>query len=613
MGWDKCGIEKCIRKFETLIVRTWDHDLNERSFLSRRDRKVVRNIFRTFIHYSCDNDRIHGVQAQLLYPKNLDNYFLGEFIKYNNNGIKKLYNKIDMSNDRMPDISTKGRYVLYFVTYLLYMGNNDTKFSYSDSARAVSKKVSSIVTDYLRLVSSVHSRFKCKCMFIGLPMYYIHLMSADDIIMAMESVGRKPRAGPEEYERNTTIHIKEMCAYQDFLNFIMASKKAKTKGLKISLCGIPFETDYSMSEQVMDGLCYCFTDEVTIKKNHYDFVQLYTKCHIGDSYEYLRLTDEYPTTKMSFSPNCIHDCSAIRIFKDKENDFYQNRHTLFFPDDCRRWKWYLDDDKHPSYDYSNDRERRPKDYHEYYIDNSDCDRRKNCPSKNDIPNRNEDEFPREEDYDNDDNNNNNNEDDLIKDEAPILRRHHGMDDGHKKHGMKGHHRRNRYDIYDDYHYRNKKYDDRRNSDDEHIVPKRANNLESARDFEDEMMDAVHNDDYTPKSLRNRRNRYLLQDEDRYYYDRGYRSLGAEKDVYKPHPDKDREYPREKNKSDEDRINDADRAMRRLESDSFGDSYRKIKSKMEQLEEDYDDLRRHAIELPKKLDNQADRDYDRSWF
>ncbi|URH28312.1 A-type inclusion-like protein [Fowlpox virus] len=54
-------------------------------------------------------------------------------------------------------------------------------------------------------------------------------------------------------------------------------------------------------------------------------------------------------------------------------------------------------------------------------------------------------------------------------------------------------------------------------------------------------------------------------------------------------------------------------MRKLEADSFGDSYRKIKSKMERLEEDYDHLRKHAIELPKKLDNQSDRDYDRSWF
>ncbi|ARF02801.1 SWPV1-237 [Shearwaterpox virus] len=602
MGRDNCGIDKCIRKFESLVIQTWDQDLNERSFLNRRDRKIVRNIFRNFIHYSCNTDLIHGVQTQVLYPKSLDNHFLGEFIRYNNQGIKKLYNKIDMSNDRMPDISTKGRYIVYFVTYLLYMGNNDIKFNYSDSSHNVSKKIADIVTDYLRLVSSVHSRFKCKCMFIGLPTYYVHLMSADDIIMAMESVADKPRNGPEEYERNSTIHIKEMCAYQDFLNFIVASKKTKNKGLCVKLCGIPFETDYSMSELIMDGLCYCFTDEVTIKKGYYEFVQLYTKCHIGDTYEYLRLTDEYPTTKMSFSPNCVHDCTAIRIFKDKDNDFYQNRHTLFFPDDCRKWKWYLDEDKHPSYDYSSDRERRPRDYKEYYVDNTECDKKKNCPT-NDV---NDFERDYENDYDDE-------EDNLIKDEAPALNRHHSLTDRRREKYRKG-----KYNSYED---ERPRYKDRNNKKryEDPIVPRRFNELEDAKEFEDEMMEAIADDDYTPKSIR-RRNRYLSRDED-YYYDRGYRYLMAERDPDKRNPGrKEREdYPRNGlPKSDDERISDADKAMKKLESNGFKDRYRRIQEKMNHLEDDYEDLRKHAIELPKKLDVQSgngvrDTRDTKSWF
>ncbi|QRI42982.1 A type inclusion-like protein [Cheloniid poxvirus 1] len=601
MGRYSCGIDKCIRKFESLVIRTWDQDLNERSFLNRKDRKIIRNIFRNFIHYSCDTDLIHGVQSQVLYPKSLDNHFLSELIRYNNHGIKKLYNRIDMSNDRMPDISTKGRYIVYFVIFLLYMGNNDTKFNYSDSYKSVSKKIADIVTDYLRLVSSVHSRYKCKCMFIGLPTYYVHLMSADDIIMAMESVADKPRNGPEEYERSSTIHIKEMCAYQDFLNFIVASKKAKNKGLCVKLCGIPFETDYSMSELIMDGLCYCFTDEVTIRKGYYEFVQLYTKCHIGDTYEYLRLTDEYPSTKMSFSPNCDHDCSAIRIFKDKDNDFYQNRHTLFFPDDCRRWKWYLDEDRHPSYDYSSDRERRPKDYQEYYIDNTECDRLKNCPKDKDKINETNPEYD--------------DEDNLIKDEAPMLnRRHDRRRDKH--HYKREQYEHRKYDRYEDEspRYKNREDDDDKNrEDDDRIIPQNIKNLEDAREFEDEMMEAIADDDYTPKYLRRRRNRFFPRDEE-YYYDRGYRYLMAERDPEKRDPGK-----RDKEalpKSDEERMRDADRAMRRLESNSFKDKYRKIKEKMDYLEYDYDNLRKRAIELPKKLDIQSDSHGARgikSWF
>ncbi|QGM48898.1 A type inclusion-like protein [Magpiepox virus] len=603
MGRDGCGIDKCIRKFESLVIRTWDQDLNERSFLNRKDRKIIRNIFRNFIHYSCDTDLIHGIQSQVLYPKSLDNHFLCEFMRYNNHGIKKLYNKIDMSNDRMPDISTKGRYIVYFVVFLLYMGNNDTKFNYTDSSYNVSKKISEIVTDYLRLISSVHSRFKCRCMFIGLPTYYVYLMSADDIIMAMESVGDKPRNGPEEYEITSNIHIREMCAYQDFLNFIVASKKAKNKGLCVKLCGIPFETDYSMSELIMDGLCYCFTDEVTIKKGYYEFVQLYTKCHIGDTYEYLRLTDEYPSTKMSFSPNCDYDCSSIRIFKDKDNDFYQNRHTLFFPDDCRRWKWYLDEDKHPSYDYSNDRERRPRDYKEYYIDNTECDKMKNCPRDKDKVKINE----TNPEYDDEDN--------LIKDEAPMLNRRHGLHD--KKHDRRDNRYKNhRYDRYEDESPRYKYKDDDNDNDDndnDRIIPRKINNLEDAREFEDEMIEAIADDDYTPNSIRRRRNRYLPRDEE-YYYDRGYRYLMAERDPEKRYPGKKEREDRQK--SDDERMNDADKAVRRLESNGFKDRYRKIKEKMDNLEDNYEDLRKHAIELPRKLDSQSGNDDYRepkSWF
>ncbi|ALA62514.1 A type inclusion-like/fusion protein [Turkeypox virus] len=602
MGRDKCGVTRCISKFESLIINTWDHDLTPRSFLTRKDRKIIRNIFRCFIHYSCNDDLINGVQSQLLYPKILDNYFLGEFIKHNNQGIKKLYNKIDMSNDRIPDISTKGKYIVYAVMYLLYMGNNNITFNYNDSERTTSKKISDIVSDYLRIICGVHARFGCKCMFIGIPMYYIYLMSADDIITAIESISNKPSYGPEEYKRGNSIHMKEMCAYEDFFNYILASKKAKKKGLYMSLCGIYFETDYSISELIMDGLCYCFTDEIYVKQGYYEYVQLYTKCHIGDTYEYLRLTDEYPTSKMSFSANCDYDCSAIRIYKDKDKDFYQNRHMLFFPDDCSKWKWYLDDDKRPSYDYSNDRERRPRDYHEFYIDNTECDLRKNCKGRKNGTDYNKN-------LDTGDTSN-----DIIKDEAPALNR--GICSRRRYENDNNKHRRDnyKYDVYEDENPRSRRY----GYEEDVITPKRSMPLKDSDAFGDEMMYAVNNDDYTPTGIR-RRNRYVANDDDRYpneredkyYYDRGYSKLGVEKDVYKPHPDKDRVYddypPRRpsRQRSNQEMYNDAVENLNRLERDNFKDSYKKIKDKMDKLEDDYEDLRKHAIELPKKLDKQTD--------
>ncbi|QRY18993.1 ORF-123 [Teiidae poxvirus 1] len=518
----RCDVDKCVRKFETLVIRTWDHDLNGTSFLRRKERKVIRNLFRLFIYFSCDKDLIHGVQSQLIYPKSLDNYFLNKFIKYNNQGLKKLYNKIDASDKRIPDLSTKGKYILYCVVFLIYMGNNNIEFNYSDSARSASKKIAEVITEYLRLVSSVHFRYRCKYMFIGFPVYYLSLISADDLIVAMESISDKSRNRPNE----GGIYMEEMTPYQDYLNFIIASKKAKNKGLTVSLCGITFETDYSISEFIMDGLCFCFTDAISIKSGYSETVQVYTKCNIRGTHEYIKLNAETPSTRMPFNACCFEDCSAIRIVKDKDYDFYQNRHTFFFADDHHKWKWYLDNDTHPSYDYSRDRERTPEDYKEFYTDNSKWETMRNC------------------------------DDDIVKDEAPIL-------EGCHRRRRRGH----RYQ-YDDV-----------------IVPERRYDLRNAREFEDEMLEAIAEDDYTPMKLKDRRN----INEDDYYYDRG--------------------SPRNTPLSEKQRLDAADKSSRRLEDNGFKERYDKIRLKMGNLEDNYDNLRRRALELPGRLDGRNIK----SWF
>ncbi len=282
------------------VSHLWNIELSDDSGLDRSVRKTIRNVIRGI--YDKENDKFNDEFYYLI------NETIGEDIFFSEHTDTFSYkNKSDASSY----VDTEGKYIFFCVLYLCRLGVELEK-------EGISEKIH----DYVKSLISIHSKFRCKHMFIGFPSL---------IINSLEETTVQQMYHLFESAENSYTDL-----YEEFLLFVIITPRiASTDKKKVTIGQgrSSFTTVVSIPEFIMEGLCLSSRDRIT-KNKDVNNAFMYIREYDGVSFTYVELVrEEYPHGVADEETNEINECSALlmldapRYFDDK----YRNRSVLITP------------------------------------------------------------------------------------------------------------------------------------------------------------------------------------------------------------------------------------------------------------------------------------------
>lgn len=317
------GFPRVIREFHRVVENSWNKALRENSCLSRKQRKVVRNVFRALVAAT----RVRNGKLDVYYPEVLENTFAKALLSYENGKLQTTYEQLASHGPELGlALDTRGKYLLYYVLALVL------------SARVASRARTDVLKTFLSQVLRTHYLRKCKYMFVGIPAYLVQGLSSKDILDLLTSL-RDAQVYDEQ--KKTMVRVNAADAhvdkYIDFLIFLgsvkeeLKSSGPSTPRIVLQQRWLRLETTLSVPEFVMEGLAFSARDAIYVFNS--PRARMYLFRTEEGAYQYFDLNQDYPAG-VPLAYDVHKDISALALLSARDSEeLYRNR--LVTPETCQ--------------------------------------------------------------------------------------------------------------------------------------------------------------------------------------------------------------------------------------------------------------------------------------
>ncbi|AQY17058.1 TPA_asm: MC130L [Molluscum contagiosum virus] len=312
--------QRVIGEFHRVVENSWGKELRENSCLSRKQRNVVRNVFRALVAAT----QARNGKLDVFYPEVLQNRFAKALLAANDGKLLHAYEHIHAHGEQLGTVlDTRGKYILYYVFSLV--------LSAQVAARADAPKT------FLMKVLRTHFLRRCKYMFVGLPAYLVQGMSSKDFVELLTSM-RDVQVYDEHTKRMIRVNAVDayLDKYIDFVVFLgsikeeLKSSGPSTPRVILQQRWLRLETTLSVPEFVMEGLGFSARDAIYVFNS--PRARMYLFSHGNGAYQYFELDRDYPAG-VPLTYDAQKDISALAILSAREpEELYRNR--LVTPDTC---------------------------------------------------------------------------------------------------------------------------------------------------------------------------------------------------------------------------------------------------------------------------------------
>ncbi|QHG62675.1 P4c precursor [Cetacean poxvirus 1] len=313
-----------------IVELNWNKELNESSCLSRYERKSIRNVLREFmksmprVHHT---SKYKNIQFQLLLMKYIkENEYYKKLLKYDNEYFKQKYDQYVSTITAVSDISTVGKYIIYFVMKIIKAETiRKERFLEDDGEnydlKFISGRIKYACTELFWTTLAISNFYKCYKMFIGIPSYFFHNIIIQEVYDELS-----------KYMMNDKENLSKYTVY-NFLNYLTKNERIIDDTNKITLyyVGETWDFNKSVPEFVLEALCYSVKD--LYKKVGTIKVLVYAYDQFG-RYQYFMINKDdngYVEKFPSFQNE--DDISAIRI-NTPLKDSYNYRNTVVTSYEC---------------------------------------------------------------------------------------------------------------------------------------------------------------------------------------------------------------------------------------------------------------------------------------
>ena len=274
-------VPRSILEFAQLVHETWNMPLTATVCLHRHQRNVVRNALRGYMSKTNTNDNASGAPSAptaatgqdtapadlLSYPYMLGSSYYQQLMSYRQ--LQTLSDTVRSSRA----VNTVGQYVLYLVTYYMTVGREHVSLHTARDPNYAPAVLTIMAHKILNRVYEIHTRKQCKYMFVGVPSYYWHGVSAQELLTWGAGLLQDP----------------SMKLYSAYLRFLAQNQRdVSNPRFKIEYMGESWNFRKSVPEFALEGLCYRGDDNIT----RYDAstVRVYVDKTGDNAYSYY----EYP-------------------------------------------------------------------------------------------------------------------------------------------------------------------------------------------------------------------------------------------------------------------------------------------------------------------------------
>ncbi|AYP74104.1 A type inclusion-like/fusion protein [Fowlpox virus] len=280
--------------FVSIVKESWNTQLRQDSYINRYYACCIRNIIR----YHMSSFKFRSVtefyEQALNYETLIKSKAYSSLMSYNHGEFAELLQQIHNSSS----VDTVGKYIAFLTMFLISTSKERITINKGDIDK-IYETVKRIRHRYINRVASIHVKYRCKSMFIGLPCY----MFPDDT------------AFEELLNWGNTIFVKPYVEmYKNYIEYLRQNPRnpGDNRTLMLSFSSDTWYFNNSIPEYVLKGLCFRHDDMISTEKDVK--VRFYLKHLLGtNQYVYYDVNNKTSYIKFPSNIGVKNDVFAIAI------------------------------------------------------------------------------------------------------------------------------------------------------------------------------------------------------------------------------------------------------------------------------------------------------------
>ncbi|AYO89784.1 A-type inclusion protein [Fowlpox virus] len=286
--------------FVSIVKESWNTQLRQDTYINYYYANCIRNIIRYHMESFKDHISVSEFYGKILnYETLIKGRAYTSLMSYNHGEFAEMLQQIHSFNS----VDTVGKYIAFIVMFFITTAKERISLT-QDETDKIYETIRRIRHRYFNRIASIHMRFRCKSMFIGIPCY----LFPDD-----SAFGEILEWGSNMFSRPYMIMHKKYIEY-------LKNNVRNPGNRKVVMLATTASTWYfnnSVPEYVLKGLCYRHDDLIATETN--DKVRFYLR-FLPDSkkYVYHEVNTRTPQVKFPSPVSVKFDTFAISIGNPEE-------------------------------------------------------------------------------------------------------------------------------------------------------------------------------------------------------------------------------------------------------------------------------------------------------
>ncbi|ARE67502.1 SWPV2-ORF251 [Shearwaterpox virus] len=252
--------------FVSIVKESWNTQLRQDSYINRYYACCIRNIIRYHMESFKDHRTVSEFYGKILnYETLIKGKAYSGLMSYNHGEFAELLQQIHNSTT----VDTLGKYIAFMVMFFISTAKERISIS-QDETDKIYETIRRIRHRYYNRITSIHMRFRCKYMFIGIPCYLFPDDSAfGEILEWGANIFNKPY----------------MMMHKNYLEYLKNNPRnpGDKRTVMLATTASTWYFNNSIPEYVLKGLCYRHDDIIATETD--ERVRFYLR-YLPDSNKY---------------------------------------------------------------------------------------------------------------------------------------------------------------------------------------------------------------------------------------------------------------------------------------------------------------------------------------
>ncbi|QRY18995.1 ORF-125 [Teiidae poxvirus 1] len=286
--------EDPIALFVSTVKESWNIQLAEDTYINRYYSCCIRNMVREHMSsFKEATSTMEFYEKILNYQTIKASKAYTQLMAYNDNEFSELMTQLPS----VEYVDTIGKYIAFLVMCIICTAKERFVIEKNNAAK-VYETVRTLTHKFLNRASTIHSKFKCKNMFIGLPCYMFPSQNAGNEII--------------EWGRDL-LNNQYMSRYKDYIEYLNENPRDPNERIvSIYFMRDTWYFQNSVPEYVLKGLCFRHDDPISLEKD--TGVRFFLK-FLPHENSYVYYDVQTKTNRVEFPKKVTtrNDCFAISV------------------------------------------------------------------------------------------------------------------------------------------------------------------------------------------------------------------------------------------------------------------------------------------------------------